>query len=445
MLSLKNLHPYQQRLVQESKTQQHMGLLMDMGLGKTITALTILSQLEGKTLIIGPKAVIKNVWKQEAQNWTHTEKMTFALIVGSPQERVKALQSNSDVYLINVENVVWLFEQASLPRWKTLVIDESSRFKNPSSKRWKMLKGHLKNFEHRYILTGTPTPKSYLDLWTQVGILDLGQRLGKSMTSYKEKFFEPETRDRRTGMVWSWKLRPNAKEQIDALIGDICVSLRKEDYLTMPQRQDIVHTIEWEKAAKQAYNTMRKEMVVEVEQETLTAASAGVLTGKLLQMTAGSIYSETKQVIDIHDTKLEYLTDMLDNTPTIVFYNFKHSLKRLQAAIPEAVLLDPDDGQTIALWRSGKVPVLLCHPKSVGIGLNLQCNVGDTAQIVWFDLPWSSEDYLQANARLFRQGQEKPVIIHHLTMQKSIDSQVMDVLEGKIDMQNALMNALKLQ
>jgi SNF2 family DNA or RNA helicase len=371
--------------------------------------------------------------------------MTFALIVGSPQERVKALQSNSDVYLINVENVVWLFEQASLPRWKTLVIDESSRFKNPSSKRWKMLKGHLKNFEHRYILTGTPTPKSYLDLWTQVGILDLGQRLGKSMTSYKEKFFEPETRDRRTGMVWSWKLRPNAKEQIDALIGDICVSLRKEDYLTMPQRQDIVHTIEWEKAAKQAYNTMRKEMVVEVEQETLTAASAGVLTGKLLQMTAGSIYSETKQVIDIHDTKLEYLTDMLDNTPTIVFYNFKHSLKRLQAAIPEAVLLDPDDGQTIALWRSGKVPVLLCHPKSVGIGLNLQCNVGDTAQIVWFDLPWSSEDYLQANARLFRQGQEKPVIIHHLTMQKSIDSQVMDVLEGKIDMQNALMNALKLQ
>ena len=219
MLTLKNLHPYQQRLVQESKTQPHMGLLMDMGLGKTITALTILSQLEGKTLIIGPKAVVKNVWKQEAENWTHTEKMKFALIVGSPQERLKALQSDSTAYLINVENVVWLFEQASLPRWKTLVIDESSRFKNPSSKRWKTLKGQLKNFEHRYILTGTPTPKSYLDLWTQVGILDLGQRLGKSMTSYKEKFFEPETRDRRTGMVWSWKLRPNAKEQIDALMG----------------------------------------------------------------------------------------------------------------------------------------------------------------------------------------------------------------------------------
>jgi SNF2 family DNA or RNA helicase len=371
--------------------------------------------------------------------------MKFALIVGTPQERMKALQSNSDVYLINVENVVWLFEQASLPRWQTLVIDESSRFKNPSSKRWKTLKAHLKTFNHRYILTGTPTPKSYLDLWTQIGILDLGQRLGKSMTSYKERFFEPDTRDRRTGMVWSWKLRPNAKEQIDALIGDICVSLRKEDYLTMPQRQDIVHTIEWEKGPKQAYNTMRKEMVVEVEEETLTAASAGVLTGKLLQMTAGAIYSETKEVVHIHDTKLEYLTDMLDDTPTIVFYNFKHSLKRLQGVFPDAVLLSPDDEKTIALWRSGKVPVLLCHPKSVGIGLNLQCNVGDTAQIVWFDLPWSSEDYLQANARLFRQGQEKPVIIHHLTMQKSIDSQVMFVLEGKIDMQNALMNALKFQ
>lgn len=445
MLTLKNLHPYQQRLVGESKAKPHMGLLMDMGLGKTITALTILSQIEGKTLIIGPKAVVKNVWKQEAENWTHTESMKFALIVGTPQERLTALKSNSDVYLINVENVVWLFEQGFLPHWKTLIIDESSRFKNPSSKRWKTLKGQLKTFEHRYILTGTPTPKSYLDLWTQVGILDLGQRLGKSMTSYKEKFFEPETRDRRTGMVWSWKLRPNAKEQIDALIGDICVSLCKEDYLTMPQRQDIVHTIEWEKQAKQAYNTMRKEMVIEVEEETLTAASAGVLTGKLLQMTAGAIYSETKEVVHIHDTKLEYLTDMLDDTPTIVFYNFKHSLKRLQGVFPDAVLLSPDDEKTIALWRSGKVPVLLCHPKSVGIGLNLQCNVGDTAQIVWFDLPWSSEDYLQANARLFRQGQEKPVIIHHLTMQKSIDSQVMDVLEGKIDMQNALMNALKLQ
>jgi SNF2 family DNA or RNA helicase len=445
MLTLKNLHPYQQRLVQESKTHPHMGLLMDMGLGKTITALTILSQLEGKTLIIGPKAVVKNVWKQEAQNWTHTESMKFALIVGTPQERLTALKSNSDVYLINVENVVWLFEQGSLPHWKTLIVDESSRFKNPSSKRWKTLKGHLKTFEHRYILTGTPTPKSYLDLWTQVGILDLGQRLGKSMISYKEKFFEPDTRDRRTGMVWSWKLRPNAKEQIDALIGDICVSLRKEDYLTMPQRQDIVHTIEWEKGPKQAYNTLRKEMVVEVEEETLTAASAGVLTGKLLQMTAGAIYSETKEVVHIHNTKLEYLTDMLDDTPTIVFYNFKHSLKRLQGVFPDAVLLSPDDEKTIALWRSGKVPVLLCHPKSVGIGLNLQCNVGDTAQIVWFDLPWSSEDYLQANARLFRQGQEKPVIIHHLTMQKSIDSQVMFVLEGKIDMQNALMNALKFQ
>jgi SNF2 family DNA or RNA helicase len=445
MLTPDNLHPYQKRIVEMSKTHPHLGLFMDMGLGKSITALTIISQLEGKTLIIGPKAVVKNVWKQEAQNWTHTEKMKFALIVGTPQERMKALQTDSDVYLVNVENVVWLFEQASLPRWRTLVIDESSRFKNPSSKRWKTLKGQLKTFEHRYILTGTPTPKSYLDLWTQVSILDLGQRLAKSTTSYKEKFFEPDTRDRRTGMVWSWKLRPNAKEQIDALIGDICVSLRKEDYLTMPQRQDIVHTIEWEKAAKQDYDKMRKHMVVEIDEQTLTAASAGVLTGKLLQMTAGAIYSEDKMVHHLHDTKLEYLTDMLDDTPTIVFYNFKHSLKRLQDAIPEAVLLDPDDEKTIALWRSGKVSVLLCHPKSVGIGLNLQCNVGDTAQIVWFDLPWSSEDYLQANARLFRQGQEKPVIIHHLTMEKSIDSQVMDVLEGKIDMQNALMNALKLQ
>ena len=441
MLTIENLHEYQKRIVEKSKQLPHMGLLMEMGLGKTITTLTI---IKGKTLIIAPKAVAKNVWRQEAQNWTHTKDLKFALLVGTQQEREQALRTDADVYLVNVENVVWLAEQKKLPKWQTLVVDESSRFKNPSSKRWKSLKGLLPTFQHRYILTGTPTPKSYLDLWSQLGILDLGQRLGSSMTKFKEKFFEPDQRDRRTGVVWSWKLKPGAKEQIDKAISDICFSLKAEDYLTMPARQDIVHTIEWNKKAKELYKAFKRDMVTQLGSDTVTAATAGVLAGKLLQMTSGEIYNEEKEVTPVHTEKLDYLLDMLDDTPSIIFYNFKHSLKRLKEKLPEAIELNPDDINTIRDWHSAKIKTLLCHPKSVGIGLNLQCNEGDTAQVIWFDLPWSAEDYLQANARIFRQGQTKPVIIHHLAMEESIDCQVLNVVQGKVDLQNALMEALKL-
>ena len=444
MLSPDQLHEYQRRLVEQSRKTPHMGLFMEMGLGKTITALTINSELKGKTLIIGPKAVIKNVWEQEAKNWTHTNKLKFAMVMGTPAERLAALKTSSDVYLINCENVCWLFEQKSTPRFSNLIIDESSRFKNPGSKRWKSLKSRLPAFEHRYILTGTPTPKSYLDLWTQVGILDLGQRLGKSMTSFKERFFDPDARDRRTGVVWSWKLKPNAKEKIDSLIGDICFSLRASDYLTMPQRQDVTHTITWESAARKSYEQLKKETVTEVDGETITAANAGVLMGKLTQMTSGAIYNEYKEVQHVHDGKLDYLEDMLDDSPTIVFYVYKHSLARLQERFPHAKVLTPDDTALMEAWRKGDVPLLLAQPQSVGIGINLQCNVGDTAQVVWFDLTFNPEDYLQANARLFRQGQVKPVIVHHLTMERSADQHAMDVLSGKIQLQDALMEALKL-
>ena len=445
MLHPDQLHEYQKKLIDMSLTRPHMGLLMEMGLGKTVTALTIASKNEGPTLVIGPKAVIKNVWEQESKNWEHLKHLTFAVILGAPKERLNALKTNCDYYLINCENVSWLFEQKSLPKWKNLIIDESSRFKNPSSKRWKVLKTKLSDFEHRYILTGTPTPKSSLDLWCQLGILDQGQRLGRSMTTYKTNYFDPDQMDRRTKMVWSWKLKPQAKEKIDAQIADICVSLKAEDYLKMPERTDVVHTIQWEPDAVKTYKQMKKDMVASVDDEVLTASSAGVLAGKLLQLTSGEIYNEDGGTTFIHDSKVDFLEDVLAETPTLVFYNFKHSLERLKTRFPDAIVLNADDTTTIENWRAGRIPVLFCHPKSVGIGLNLQCNVGDTAQIVWLDLPWSSEDYLQANARLFRQGQTKPVIIHHLVMEKSIDNQVLNVLEGKITIQDALMNALKLK
>lgn len=446
MLNPDQLHDYQKLMVERAQTMPHMGLFMDMGLGKTVTALTILAKNKGKTLLIAPKAVAKNVWRQEKAKWSHTNKLEFALLIGTTQQRMSALRSDCDIYLINPENVPWLLKQKGLPKWDCLVVDESSRFKNPSSKRWKALKATLKTFTNRYILTGTPIPKSYLDLWTQVGILDLGQRLGKSMTSYKERFFLPDARDRRTGVVWSWKLKPGAKEEIDSLIGDICFSLRAKDYLTMPQRQDVYHKIEWEKSSRQIYNTLKKEMAVTIGETAITAPSAGTLSNKLLQACSGAVYDEDRNVLLVHDEKINYLKDLLDDeTPTLIFYNFKHSLANLQIALPDAKILDPDDEKMIEDWRAGKVTHLLCHPKSVGIGLNLQCNVGDTAQVVWFDITWYSEDFLQANARLFRQGQIKPLIFHFLLMENSMDIQAMDVCNGEIDVQEALMNALRMK
>ncbi len=444
MLNFENLHSYQKRLVSLGQKMDQMGLFMDMGLGKTITTLSILATRKSKTLVIAPKAVALNVWAQQAAEWEHTKDLKFALVLGSQKERLAALREDADVHVINLENVVWLFEQKNLPKWDTLVIDESSKFKNTKSQRWRALKGELKHFRYRYILTGTPTPKSYIDLWPQVGILDLGERLGTSVTKFKDQFFDPDQRDRRTGVVWSWKLKEGAKHEIDVKIGDICFSLLKEDYLKMPDRQDITHTIAWSAQAREDYDAMRKDMVADVKGDNISAATAGVLSNKLLQMASGEVYDDSKKVVHVHNDKIQYLLDMLPESPTMIFYNFKHSLDRLRKAIPDAVVLDPEDINTIRRWQKGEIQTLLCHPLRVGIGLNLQCNAGDTVQAVWFDLTWSPEDYLQANARFYRQGQVKPAVVHHLVMEKSVDGHVMDVLGGKISQQEALMQALKL-
>lgn len=440
MLSSEKLKPYQRRMIKEGLNQPCIGLLMDMGLGKTITTLSILAERKQKTLIIAPKAVAKDVWAPQAAEWEHTKHLTFSLVLGDPKRRLAALRADADVYVTNLENVVWLFDQKDLPKWNILVIDESSKFKSTGSQRWRALKKNLKNFQHRYILTGTPVPRSYLDLWSQVGILDLGQRLGKTMTEYKDRYFKAGRRDPRTGVVWTWDLRPGAKEEIDALISDICFSLKAEDYLKMPPRQDVKHEISWSPEGRRVYDVLRKDMVV----DEITARTAGDLTNKLLQAASGNVYDDNGDPVHIHDDKLNYLADILDDNPTIIFYNFRYSLKRLKELLPDAIVLDPEDTTTMQRWRKGEVTKLLCHPKSVGIGLNLQCNIGDTVQIIWFDLTWSPEDDLQSNARVFRQGQEKPVIVHRLTMKDSIDERVMDVLEGKIGAQEALMQALKL-
>ena len=356
-------------------------------------------------------------------------------------QRLSGLEKEADIYLINLENVAWLCELSPKLVFTNLVIDESSRFKDPSTKRFKALKKHLKGFSRRIILTGTPTPQGIGDLWSQVGILDLGQRLETSLTKFRDKYMLPDQMNRHTRVVYSWKLKLGADLQVQQKISDICMSLKAGDYLQLPTLSTIYHKIEIDKNVRAKYDELRKTMVVDIKKEKITAPTAAALANKLLQFTSGAVYNEDGEAQEVHRSKLEYLESIMEesSSPTLVFYHFKHSLQRLRLTFPKAVVLDDDN---IEAWRRGEIRMLLAHPQSGGIGLNLQCNVGDTAQTVWYDLPWSSENYIQANARIYRQGQEKPVIIHHLTVANSIDEQVVKVLDGKINLQEALLDAL---
>jgi SNF2 family DNA or RNA helicase len=442
MLKRNQLHQYQQEIISKAQSVPNLGLFLPPGLGKTTTSLTIIAeQFQGKTLIIAPKRVAETVWDTEVRKWEHLRHLKVSKIIGSPEKRLAALSADADIYLINLENVAWLCGLSDKLVFTNLVIDESSRFKDPSTKRFKALKKHLKGFQRRLILTGTPTPQGMADLWSQVGILDLGQRLETSLTRFRDKYMQPDQMNRHTRVVYSWKLKEGCNEIIENKISDICFSLKAEDFLQLPSCTSLYHQIEIDKNVRSKYEQLRKDMVVEVKKEKITAPTAAALANKLLQFTSGAVYNEDGEAQEVHRAKLECLESIMEesSSPTLVFYHFKHSLQRIRLQFPEAVVLDDDN---IEAWRRGKIRMLLAHPQSGGIGLNLQCNVGDTAQTVWFDLPWSSENYIQANARIYRQGQEKPVIIHHLTLAKSIDEQVVKVLDGKINLQDALLNAL---
>jgi SNF2 family DNA or RNA helicase len=253
---------------------------------------------------------------------------------------------------------------------------------------------------------------------------------------------DPGQKNRHTGVVYNWVLKNGAAQQIQEKISDICMSLKAEDYLQLPVLSKLYHTIKIEKGIRAQYDTLRKNMVLDVGKEIITAPTAATLAGKLLQFTSGEIYGEEGQTQKIHSAKLERLESIMEESsyPTLVFYHFKHSLQRLRIHFPEAVVLDDDN---IEAWRNGKIRMLLAHPQSGGIGINLQCNVGEIAQMVWFDLPWSAENYIQANARIYRQGQKKPVNIHHLIIENSIDERVVEVLDGKINLQDAVLDSLK--
>ena len=307
MLNRSNLHKYQQDIVAQAKEIPSLGLFLPPGLGKTATTLTIIAeQFEGRTLIIAPKRVAESVWSDEIPKWAHTKDLTISKVMGTPAQRAAALRVRTDIYITNLENVAWLFDQGVSTIFDNLVIDESSRFKDASTKRFKALKKHLKTFKRKIILTGTPTPQGYADLWSQVGILDLGERLETSITKFRTKYMYPSERNRHTGMIYKWALNDGADKLIQDSIKDICFSLKAEDYLDLPPVTKIYHTVKVDNTTRANYDTLRKDMVLETNADVITAVSAAALSNKLLQFTSGVLYNENKHLLPVFSKPMIY-------------------------------------------------------------------------------------------------------------------------------------------
>lgn len=433
------LHAYQEYAKDWILAHPYCGLLLDMGLGKTLTTLSAIDELknifglEYKILIIAPKKVAEETWSAEIEKWGFN--LTYSKVLGSTKKRERALLKEADVYLINRENIVWLVEYYKT-KWPFdfVVIDELSSFKSSKAKRFRALRKVRPKIERVVGLTGTPAPNSLIDLWPQMYILDRGERLETSQTRYKNKYFYP---DKQNGhIVYSWGLQQGSEEAIYGQIEDICISMKAKDYLKLPPRTDNVVPVQLSNVA--AYKQMEQDLVLDFKGQEVTAANAAVLVNKLLQLANGAIYDDEKRTVSIHDDKLDALENLVEDSqgqPILVFYQYQHDLERIKARFPQA-----EELADLERWNRGEIPILLCHPQSAAHGLNLQKG-GHI--IVWFGLTWSLEYYQQANARLDRQGQTEPVIVHHLVAQNTIDEKVLRVLQGKEEKQEMLLEAVK--
>lgn len=441
------LHEYQEYSKNFIMDHSYCALLLDMGLGKTLSSLTAIDELLNtfevieNVLVIAPLSVAEKTWTDEIEKWDHLNHLTFSKILGNQRQRLDALDKKADVYLINRENVEWLVNHYQR-RWpfKTVIIDELSSFKSPSAKRFKALRKVRPLLERVIGLTGTPSPNSLLDLWPQIYLLDQGERLGKTITQYRNKYFVPAQKNGH--IVYSWQLIPGAEEAIYKKIGDICVSMKAKDYLNLPPRTDNIIEVELSERDKKRYKELEREYVLELKDSDVVASNAATLSNKLLQLSNGAIYDENDEAIEIHQTKLDALERIVEDAQgqsVLVFYQYKHDLERIQKHFKQAKKIDVADGD-IQKWNDGKIPLLLAHPQSAGHGLNLQQG-GHI--IVWFGLTWSLEYYQQANARLDRQGQTQPVIVHHIVTKDTIDEQVIKALQNKEIGQEALMAAVK--
>lgn len=438
-------HEYQQRAIRKVEDQARVGLFLDMGLGKTVITLTAVKDLiedfaVTRVLVIAPKRVAEDTWTRESAKWDHLRDLRISPVLGGPVERRKALEAEADVYVIGRDNVQWLVEH--LGRYwpfDMVVIDELSSFKNPQAKRFRALRKVMPRVDRVVGLTGTPSPNGLMDLWAEVYLLDQGERLERTIGAYRELYFRPGASNGH--VVYQWLPRKGAAKTIEDKLSDLCVSMSAADYLQLPERIDNVIPVRLQAAELAKYQELEREQVLNLgDDQTVVALNAAAVMNKLLQMANGCVYTEDGAYAMIHERKAEALEEIVDTTdePVLVFYSFRHDLEAIKTEIPEARMLDgPED---IAAWNRGEIRVLLAHPASVGYGLNLQ---DGGRVIVWYGLTWSLELYQQANARLYRQGQTKPVIIHHLVAEDTVDEQVMKALQAKDTSQAALLAALK--
>lgn len=443
-------HAYQRYCIDRVLTDTSLGLFLDMGLGKTVITLTAINDLKynrfaiSKVLVIAPKKVAEATWAKEAEKWDHLRMLRVISVLGPKTKRIRAINAPSDIYVINRENVPWLVEyyKNAWP-FDMVVVDEFSSFKNHQAKRFKSLTWVRSHIDRFIGLTGTPAPNGLLDIWAQIYLLDEGERLGKRITHFRERYFEPNQRDR--DHVFSYMPKPGANEIIQDLIGDICVSMKAEDYLELPDCITVTTPVVLDNKAKKSYEKLEKEMLLEVDESTIDAGTAAVLTNKLLQLCNGAVYDENRNIVEIHDCKIDAFLELvegLNGQSALVFYNFQHDLTRIKKALEGMKLRvrqfkgpqDEDD------WNDGKIDILMAHPASCAYGLNLQKG---GHHVIWFGLNWSLELYQQANKRLHRQGQKDKVIIHHLVVEDGVDNDVMKALGDKSGTQDNLMNALK--
>lgn len=445
-------HQYQEYAAGRILDTPYLGLFLEMGLGKTVITLTAINELlydsfeAEKVLVIAPLRVADDTWAREIQKWDHLEHLTYSKILGSAAQRKKALKKRADIYLINRENVEWLVnEYGSAWPFDTVILDESSSFKNPSAKRFRALR-HVRPYMNRVVaLTGTPASRNLMDLWSQLYLLDQGERLGKTVTGYRERYFQPGARNGH--VVYEWNAKESAEPAIYKAIGDIVVSLKSEDWLNMPEKIVRDVRVKMNEEAERSYKRMERDLLLPFQDADVVAQTAAVLSNKLLQMASGAVYDENKGVKTIHDCKLDRLEDLIESTngkPVMVMVYYKHSVDRILKRFPDARMLrkGKEGLQDIEDWNNDKIPILLLHPKSAGHGLNLQESSCQT--VIWFDEIWALEEYQQANARIYRQGQKNShIMILRMITEGTIDEDVIASLEGKAETQEALMQAVK--
>lgn len=440
-----NPHEYQTYTTNFIIKNPVSAILLDMGLGKSVITLTAINKLMfdsfevKKVLVIAPLRVARDTWPAEIEKWEHLQNLRYSLAIGTEQERRFALMSKADIYIINRENIGWLINRSGLAfDYDMVVIDELSSFKSNNAKRFKSLLKVRPTIRRIVGLTGTPSSNGLMDLWAQYRLLDMGERLGRYITHYRNNFFVPDKRNHH--MIFSYKLKPGAEKAIYGLISDITISMKSVDYLKMPECVINEVRVTLDENERKKYDALREDMIVGLDDGDIDAVSAAALSNKLLQMANGAVYADGSRAVHIHERKLDALEDLIEaanGKPVLIAYWYKHDLERITKRFDVRQLKSSED---ITDWNKGNIPVAVIHPASAGHGLNLQSG-GST--VIWFSLTWSLELYQQTNARLWRQGQKDTVVIHHIVTKDTIDENVMKALRKKDKTQSELIDAVK--